>query len=234
MTTETIFPQQMPLVSLKETVIFPESIKSVYINESLGKRAVQKAAQQNKLIFLSCLQEPEIKSQKVYRTGCVSFIRRMRVLEDGKIKVLVQGLRRAVIDRFEAEDVCLSYSAGGDRKRGLSETDRLELKEIKEALKQMSGLKKVFSRERCRILDSAGDPGKFCDLLVDNMELKSSVLQKVLETENLSDRLKVTRKIIKDEMEIFKLEGRLEKIIKENTRSFPSYPASPPCCCSSP
>ena len=107
MTSPIEFPNQMPLVSLKDTVMFPQSIISVYINEPEDQKTVQQAFQDNKLIFVSCLQEPDRDSKRVYRTGCVSFIMRKRVLKDHRIKILIQGLKRASIESVEDRKVFL-------------------------------------------------------------------------------------------------------------------------------
>ena len=109
MTSPLEFPNQMPLVSLKDTVMFPQSIISVYINEPEDQKTVQHAFQDNKLIFVSCLQEPDRDSKRVYRTGCVSFIMRKRVFKDHRIKILIQGLKRASIESVEDRKVFLNY-----------------------------------------------------------------------------------------------------------------------------
>ena len=85
----------------------------------------------NKLIFLSCLQEPEKDFQKVYRIGCVGFIMRMKILDDGCVKILIQGLERASIDRFENNVVHLSSFQTKDTETNLSEEDNASLNEIR-------------------------------------------------------------------------------------------------------
>ena len=215
MTTQILFPKRMPLVSLKDTVVFPQSIMSIYINESHSKKAVQTAFEQDKLIFLSCLQDPENDSQKVYRIGCIGFIMRMRNLSDGRVKILIQGLERASIDRLEGETVYLSYFQKTEDKLNLSEKDEKGLEEIKASLRQLSQMKESVSQELILVLESVKNPGHFCDLLINNLGLKVKDLQKFLETVDLQKRIQLTKKTIQDELEISKLQGRLQKLIKK-------------------
>ena len=215
MTTKMTFPEQMHLVSLKDTVVFPQSIMSIYINESNSQQAVQKAFEGSKLIFLSCLQEPDKDSKKVYRIGCVGFIMRMRSLNDGRVKILIQGLERASIDRFEKDIVYLSYFQQTKETMNLSEKDQKSLQEIRDSLKQLSQMKESFSHELLLVLGSVKDPGHFCDMLINNLNLRAKDLQKVLETTDIPKRIQMTNKIIQDELEISKLQGRLQKLIKK-------------------
>ena len=216
MKTQTPFPEKMPLVSLKDTVVFPQSIMSIYINESESKKSVQKAFETNKLIFLSCLQGMEPASRKVYRTGCVGFIMRMKTLDDGRVKILIQGLERASIDEFEGGDVFLSYFPKEEKSLDVSEENKKSLEKIKETLKHLSQIKASFSPELLLILESVREPGQFCDMLINNLDLKTKDLQKALETIDISKRIELTEKAIQDELEISKLQGRLQKLIKKS------------------
>ena len=215
MTQQMTFPEQMPLIALKDTVIFPQSITSIYINESDSKKIVTKAFEQNKLIFLSCLQDLDKDAKKVYRIGCVCFVMRVRNLDDGRMKILIQGLKRASIDRVEKDQAYLSYFQQTDEEFNLSEEDKKSVEEIRISVKQLSQVKESFSNELLLVLSSVKNAGHFCDMLVNNLDLKAKDLQKILETINIQKRIEMTKKTIKDELEISKLQGRLQNLIKK-------------------
>lgn len=214
MKTAIALPEKMPLVPLKDTVVFPQSIMSIYVNESNSMEIVQKAFEEDKLVFLSCLQEPERDSKKVYKLGCAAFIMRLRNLNN-RVKILIHGLERASIEQFEGNKVHLNYLSTSLKKTKLLETDKKNLEDIKSSLKQLSQLKDSFSHELLLVLESVKDPGHFCDMLINNLEIKTKDLQKVLETTDISNRIQMTKKIIQDELEISKLQGRLQKLIRK-------------------
>ena len=216
MQTYIKFPEQMPLVSLKDTVVFPQSIMSIYIHEAISKQAVQKAFERDKLIFLSCLQEPEKDSKKVYRMGCVAFIMRMKNLDNSPLKILIQGLNRASIDRVEDGQVYLSYPSKEEEKQELSEKDNKKFQEVKKSLEQLSKAQSHYSPELLCVLNSVKDSGHFCDMLISNLDLPIRELQKVLETISVSERIKITQKIVRDEVEMSQLKWRLQKLIKKD------------------
>ena len=214
MTKPFLFPKTLPLVSLKNTVVFPKSILSVYVNEAGAGQAVKSAFKSNKLIFLSCLEDPDRDSQRVYRTGCVSFIMRMKEMEGGSVKVLVQGMERAEMESLNQGQACLRRLSPCDTASALSSNAKLAFQEIKKALKPLSQMKSCVSRELLLVLDSIEDPGCFCDMLTNNMDLQPKDLQKILESVDTEDRVLLTQKIVQEELEIFRLRGRLDNMIK--------------------
>ena len=216
MTSRLNLPDKIPLISLKDTVVFPQAILSLYINEPSSKKSVEKAFESNKLVFFSCLQEPERDSQKVYRIGCVGFIMRVRSLKDGRMKILVQGLERASIDLVENQTAVLSYFPKRTEGEGLSKEEQLSLTEMKASLKELSKLKEAFSPELFLVLDSVKEPGPFCDMLLNNLDLKIKDLQRALETIDIKERIKMTQKALEDELQISKLQGRIKSLLDKD------------------
>ncbi len=215
MAIELNFPKQMSLVSLKDTVVFPQSIISLFINENQAKKAVQKAFEGDRMIFFSCLQEPETDSKKVYRMGCVGLIMRMRNLGDGRVKILIQGLKRASIDRAEGDTVYLTYFQKEKKKGSLKEKDKKNIQDIKQDLKQLAQIKESLSPTLTLVLDSVKDPGHFCDMLISSLGLRAMDLQKSLEIIDISERIYWTKTTVRNELEISQLRGRLERMIKK-------------------
>lgn len=225
MTSQIKLPNQIPLVSLKDTVVFPQSILSLYINDPISQRIVKQAFKSNKLVFISCLQEPERDSKKVYRVGCVCFIMRMRSLKDHRVKILIQGLERASIESVEDQVAFLSYFSTTEKKQASSIEEDQFLSEMKKSLKELSQVKDNFSQELILVLDSVREPGPFCDMLLNNLELKTKELQKALETIDVKERMKMTKRALRDELQIFKLQGRIKNLLNRETT--PSASPSP-------
>ncbi|MDE0091952.1 MAG: endopeptidase La [Oligoflexia bacterium] len=217
-----IFPKHLPLISLKDTVIFPQTIISIYINSTISQKLVQEAFSSHKLLFLSCLENPEENSKKVYKIGCVGFIMKVKSENKACLKILVQGLKKASITSVKDEHVFLNYFSNPEVE--LSETDKQALGKIKSSLEPLSQLKESFSPEILAVLNSVKNPNQFCDMLINNLDLKAKILQKALEIGSTEKKIEFTRKIIQDELEISKLKGRLQKLIK-NEVSKPLLPS---------
>lgn len=228
MIDNTIFSKKLLLVALKDTVVFPQSIISIYVNSENSKKGVKKAFETNKLVFLSCLKEGiEEDSNKVYKVGCVGLIMRIKQTRDKRLKVLIQGLRKAQIEKMEGDTVHLNYFP--ENKEALSEKQKLFIENIKQLLDQLFELKNLLSQDLLAVLKSVKDPIQFCNMLIHNLDIKTAELQKFLEIESLDEKLVVTQKILQDSIEMSALQGRLKKIIKSSSHPLlPPYDTPPP------
>ena len=209
---KTLFPKQLPLISLKNTVVFPQSIISIHIKSAESQKLVQSAFSKDKLLFFSCLEKPEEDSKKVYKLGCVGFIMRIKTVDESCLKILVQGLKKACIKDVKADLVSLDYIS--NKQKTLSEKNKKDLKELKELLKELAQFKETFSQELLAVLNSVKDPFQFCDMLINNLDTRATVLQTALEMTDLDKKIRLTKKLVQDELEISRLKGRLHNLIK--------------------
>ena len=214
---------KLPLIPLKETVIFPQSILSLYINSETSKKLVKKAYAGSQLLFLSCLKDSGSSDlKKVYRIGCTALIIRMKEHSEGRLKVLVQGLKKAQIENLKDSDIVqfryIEKQLESDQKQGLL------IEEIKQSLDSLSAVKESLSKQAVIVLKSVQNPSLFCDQLLTNLDRSAKELQKFLEMQNLDEKIKETYRIVKEELEISTLQGRLKNLIK----SPPPHPLLPP------
>lgn len=217
-------PSSMPLVPLKDTVIFPQSITSLYINRKCSKKAISSALKTNQLVFLSAIENPESIKQTVYKTGCVSLIRNKKETPDNRIKILVQGLHRATITSLEEKDFSTVHLNIHKDPQVPSETYGKSLEELKKQLKDLFHSKKFLSFDFLLILNGVKNPGEVCDLVLSHLNLKTPELQKALETFDVKTRLELTKKFLWQEFEMFQLQGQIKNIIKKQTpKHIPSF-----------
>ena len=134
----------MPLIPLKDTVIFPQSITALYINQTRSKKAISSAMDTNKMVFLSAIKDSENSNQTVYKTGCVALIRHKKETPGGKVKILVQGLSRATINSIEEKSFSTVYLDIYKEVPFVGEVANKSLEELKKQLKELFHSKKFF------------------------------------------------------------------------------------------
>ena len=96
-------PDVLPVLPLKDLVIFPFIIVPLSVSREKSINAVDQALAENRVIMLTAqkdFQNEDPGEEDLYRTGTVAIIMRMLKLPDGRIRILVQGLSRARIDYF--------------------------------------------------------------------------------------------------------------------------------------
>ena len=222
---KTSLPDRLPLVPLKNTVVFPQDLLSIYISQDKAKKALLSAWKDNRMIFTSALENPEDSANKVYQTGCVSLIMRVKEMSDGRLKALIQGLSRASLKEVKEEEFLkahvqlyeepASYSLSGQEKQYFLE--------IKNLLSKLAQTEEGLSTDFFLIIEGIKNPSLVCDLIVSNLTLKLSESQQALETFNIKERLILTRNLVQGEL----LQGRIQKLIKNRiSKQKPSKPHS--------
>jgi ATP-dependent Lon protease len=100
-TSEPQIPDVLPLLPIRDLVVFPYMIVPLRVTRPVSMEAVAKALEgDERLCFLVAQRDPtqdDPTPQGFYRSGTIGMIMRMRKLSEGGLKVLVQGLCRARI-----------------------------------------------------------------------------------------------------------------------------------------
>src|SRR5438034_7254338 len=97
-------PDVLPVLPLRDIVIFPFMIVPLYVSRDRSIKAVDQALADNRMILLVAQKRQDDEDpgpEDVYPVGTVALIMRMLKLPDGRIRVLVQGIGRARIQSFE-------------------------------------------------------------------------------------------------------------------------------------
>ena len=96
-------PESLPMLPVRDIVVFPYMILPLYVGRESSIRAVEEALSKNRLIFLASqreITEENPSENTIYRTGTIAMIMRMRKLSDGRVKILIQGVSKGRIKKF--------------------------------------------------------------------------------------------------------------------------------------
>ena len=101
--TEAAIPGIMPLMPVRDVVIFTDMVLPLFVGREKSVRAVQEAVDKEGYLFLATQMDPGIEhpdTDEIFSTGTVSRVLRMLKLPDGSIKILVQGFAKAKIVNY--------------------------------------------------------------------------------------------------------------------------------------
>ncbi len=219
---------EIPLLPLKDIVVFPHMIVPVFINEDLCINAVEHALAHQRKIFLSafkvqgekgdgleCHLEPPFD---VYNTGTVCSIMRTRKLPDGRMKVLVQGLSKAeVLDLAQTEpfpSVRIKMVEEPSLVKNSPEVEAM-IRATRENLEKVVSLGKVLSPDILMVLEDVTEPGRLSDLVAANLGLKVHEAQGILAVYNPVERLKTVHRYLSREIEVYQMQVRIQSQAKE-------------------
>ena len=199
-------PSVLPVLPLRDIVIFPFMIVPLYVSRDRSIKAVDKALADNRMILLTAQKRQDDEDpgpDDMFTVGTVALIMRMLKLPDGRIRVLVQGVGRARITGFEEEPNHLQASIESINEpevaeKGL-ETEAL-LRNVKAALEKSANLGKPISPEVIVIATNMDEPGRLADLTASNLDLKVEGAQEILEAIEPLDRLRRVHELITKEL----------------------------------
>ncbi len=214
-------PQDLPLLPLRDMVVYPFIIAPLSVARDLSIQAVDRALSENRMILLVAQrdkdnEEPEPKD--LFEIGTVAVIMRMLKLPDERIRVLVQGVCRARIREVSALRPHLTarierladtpYDAASIEKEAL-------VRSMKRALERASSLGKSVPSEVMVIAGNLDDPGRLADLVASNLDLKVDEAQDVLEILDPVERLKRVHDFVQREMSLLSMQREIDSMAKD-------------------
>ncbi|MGH9458473.1 MAG: endopeptidase La [Thermoanaerobaculia bacterium] len=208
-------PDVLPVLPLKDLVIFPFIIVPLSVSREKSINAVDQALAENRVIMLTAqkdFQNEDPGEDDLYRVGTVAIIMRMLKLPDGRIRILVQGLSRARIDYFiqtapffKAKITRIEEPAVKERPL---EVEAL-IRSVKQNLEKSVQLGKNISPEVMVIAANLDDPARLTDLAASNLELKLEEAQNILETIDPIERLRKVNELVVREINLLTMQQEI-------------------------
>ncbi len=208
-------PDSLPVLPLRDIVIFPYMIVPLFVQRERSIRAVEQALAENRMIMLVAqrdLEKEEPVGRDLYNHGTAASIMRMLKMPDGRIRILVQGLARANVTRFDENlpHLLAHILPLADTE---PDADELELealiRNVRASLERAITLGKNISGEVMAIVANLEDPGRLADVAASNLELKVVDAQSVLEKLNPSERLHRVNELLAREINVLMVQQEI-------------------------
>ncbi|HBE94453.1 MAG TPA: endopeptidase La, partial [Desulfovibrio sp.] len=224
----------LPMMSLREVVMFPRSIVPLFVGREASIKAIERAiADHDKKIFLVTQRSPEKEHpapEDLYSMGTVSRILQMLRLPDGTIKVLFEGLSRAVwepadLPLAEGELPIISVELlAEDPALAAGREQEALVRSVHEALEQYGKVNKKLAAETTLAIAAIKEPGKLADAVMPHLKVDFGRKQQVLEILDGVERLEAVYEYILAEIEIVTIErrvkGRVKSQMEKNQREY--------------
>ena len=214
-------PDSLPMLPVRDIVVFPYMILPLYVGREASIRAVEEALTKNRLIFLASQKEitEENPTEKtIFRTGTIAMIMRMRKLSDGRVKILIQGVAKGRITEYRRHDPHFEVGVERIEERQIPGTPvefEAMIRNAKEQLEKIIALGRMLSPDILLVLDDVTDPGRLADLIASNLGLKVADAQRVLETHEPKERLQLVNEILANELEVLQMQTRIRNQAKD-------------------
>ncbi|MDR1920358.1 MAG: endopeptidase La [Candidatus Adiutrix sp.] len=218
---DTNIPSELPLLAVRDVVIFTDMILPLFIGRDASVAAVEAAQENDKLVLIVTQKDPakdEPGPADVYQVGTVAMVMRQLRMPDGRLKVLVQGLAKARVIAMTASDPYIRALVE-PLAEPATPTSSVELeammRNVREQSQKILSLKEILSEEVAAILDNIDDPGRLADMVASNLRIKVEMAQKVLETEDPLERLRLVNSVLAQELKVATMQAKLDSEARE-------------------
>jgi ATP-dependent Lon protease len=217
----TTIPDTLPLISVRDIVIFTDMLLPLFIGREKSVRAVEEAVEKDGFLFLTAQKDPNIENpnpDQIFTVGTVSKILRMLKLPDGRVKALVQGIEKARIVKYVSKRSI--YRVKIERIPDLPvEEINIEMealmRNVIEHSEKILALRGEMNNDVSVILESVNDPGKLSDLVASNLKLKIDESQILLELIDPVERLKKVNELLSREVELSSMQAKIQSDVKD-------------------
>ncbi len=209
-------PDILPVLPLKDLVIFPYIILPISVSREKSINAVDAALAEQRIIMLVAQRDAQNEAprpEELFSVGTVAAIMRMLKLPDGRIRLLVQGLSRARVDSFLAEEPFLKAKITKLEEvvpaKELPPEHEALLRSVKQNLEKSVSLGKNISPEVMVIAANLDDPARLADLSASNLDLKLEEAQHILESTDPIERLRLVNENLAKEITVLTMQQEI-------------------------
>jgi ATP-dependent Lon protease len=212
-------PRVLPLVALRETVIFPEMIVPLQVGRDKSVKALEEAVSGDSLIALVTQRQAEREdiesTDELFEVGTLAKIAQIVQAQDGTVRAIVQGQKRLRLLGFEATDKYISARVE------VVEDETPEDLEVEALVQTVQGQIEQYVQSGAPVPPEAAvaarnisEPGLLADMVAYTPDMSTEQRQELLETLDVVERLKLVSAFLARQIEILELKGRIQSEVK--------------------
>ena len=219
----------LPLLPLRGLAVFPFMVIHFDVAREKSIKAVEEAMLGDQTIFLAAQKDVKIDDpapEDIYSFGTVSKIKQVMKLQNGNIRILVEGIARGKISNITNGD---NHYISEIRKYPIGKfelTDELEayLRTGKDMFEEYLKLLPKVPHETVATIMNITDPEEFIDVIAGNVLIKLEDKMEILSECDVYKRMEKLIKIMNSEHQIMKIEcdiaGRVKEEIDRNQKEY--------------
>jgi ATP-dependent Lon protease len=209
-------PPELPVVALREFVIFPSMFTPLDVGRPKSVRAVDAVAADLRMFLTVMQKDKDIQDPKppddLYTIGTLVAILRMKRASDGRIQLLLRGLARVRIDEWTQTDPYLKarYTII-DETTEMTVEVRALMGSVLQLFQQMVQLSPHLPDEASAIAAAAETPAQLADIIVTALNLSAQERQRFLETLDPVQRLRDLLPLLSREVQVLELTQKIQE-----------------------
>ncbi len=208
----------IPILAIRNTVIFPVLAFPINVGRDKSLEAVERALAGDKLLGIVAQQDAKNEDPDVgelYNTGTVVKILKSVKMPGNKLNVIIQGLARIKVERWEGTDPCLKAQVKVFEE-GTESTPELEslMSTMRELAQKIIDLSPHIPSEASFLVRSIDNPGILADIVASNLSIGVEEKQELLETFDTKERMTKVIALLNKEIQVLELSNKIQTEVK--------------------
>jgi ATP-dependent Lon protease len=205
---------KLPLLPLRDVVIFPYMTIPLLVGRVPSVNAIEEAVASDRMVFVATQKRPEIADptrDELYKVGTVVRILQLSRHPNGTMRVLAEGICRGRVRRFHiGKDIYYVNVALMKEESQSSPQIEALMRSVVSSFGEYVRLSRRISDEIFMTVSNMSDATCLAHTVAAHLFLKVSAKQEILEIEDAAERLKALCRVLTSEVEILKLERKIE------------------------
>ena len=213
------YPDQLPILALKNTVLYPGVVLPITIGRDKSIKAV-KAAHDGKK-YIAVLSQKDVDNEDpsaadLYQVGCVARLIKMLRMPDGSTTAILQGRTRCSLESMIQDEPYMlgTFSIVSDEDdEKTMELDAI-MSSITDQAKRIIELSPHIPSEANTMLENMTNRSFLINFIASNLNLKIKEKQELLEISILADRGKSVLKHLGAQLQLLELRSKIENKVR--------------------
>jgi len=212
--------ETLPLVPLRDMVVFPQMMAPFIVGRESSVRALEQTlSTPEKRIFLVAQKDPKVddpEQEDIYEVGVVATVIQNLKLPNGNVKVMVEGVQRGrVVSVLEDEGAAHADVDVLEIDYPLSEELQMYMSKVLSIFEQYAKMSHHLAFEGLMSTLKVDDPDRFADTLAAHLMISTAEKQALLELLNPYERLQRLHDLIDVEVEKINIDKRINVNVKK-------------------
>lgn len=215
-------PATIPVVPTLNVTVFPNMIMPLLVLDERIINGIKRAVEtEEQILLLSAKMDgpdgQEIDTDNLYSFGTVATIMRVIDIPNEGIKVLVQGVCRAVVqDLTVSDEMLLAGIEAVDFDNSATDRTQALINNIKEISEQLSMASQSLPPDFAAIIAKMQDPEKIVEFVLSHLELKGDASQRLLECTTIDELLQDVYEELTQEISIVEVQERIRSHTRDS------------------
>jgi ATP-dependent Lon protease len=216
---EASLPPTLPLLALRNTVLFPGVVLPITVGRDASLRLVKDAYAGDRLIGVLAQKSADIENPEpddLYRVGTAASILKLIKMPDGSVSIVIQGKRRFEVTAFTQQEPYLRAEVEGIAEEDPADAAEIEgrVRSIKELAIQIVNMSPNLPSEAAYAIQSIESPGFLIHFIASNLQIDVEKKQALLETRPLLDRAGLVLSHLEQEIRVLQISEEIRSKVK--------------------